>query len=231
MYSQLERNAGTTLIEIIVAILILGIFMAIAIPGITNSFQTIDQTKRLTARYPAVRRGLDTMSSGIRQTYPAALSQDSPFVGRDGSFEAGGIKLPSDELSFPVLDTSYAHVRSTQLVSYRLQLNPEEEDSPRGLVQTRSFLGTDARRVMQETVLERVVGLDFAYLDDSIEPPRWVGVWPPASSQSAASSDATAATPQDGMRVPGAVRITILVPGEISPKPRSFTTIVNIPAR
>ena len=51
MRVRLKRNEGMTLIEIIVAIMILGIFMAIAIPGLTKSFRAMDQAKRLTAAW------------------------------------------------------------------------------------------------------------------------------------------------------------------------------------
>jgi len=247
MRVRLERNEGMTLIEIIVVIMILGIFMAIAVPGITKSFRAMDQAKRLTARYPRARAALDQISNMLRQTYPAAFSAESAFIGRSSSFEAGGIKLPSDELTFPVLDTKYAHVRSAQMVSYQLELKPSEEDSARGLVQRRTFLGTGSTTIIEETVLERVVGLDFNYLDDSTDPPQWVNEWPPPAAEGEGSSSLlkeavekirevvsgapTAAAPENVNRVPGAVKITIYVPGEISPKPKSFTTVTNIPAR
>jgi prepilin-type N-terminal cleavage/methylation domain-containing protein len=218
MLVRIERDEGMTLIEIIVAIMILGIFMAIAVPGITKSFRAMDQAKRLTARYPKARTALEQISNMLRQTYPAALSTESPFIGHNNSFEAGGIMLPSDELTFPVLDTKYAHVRSAQMISYQLELNPSEQDSPRGLVQRRTFLGTGSTTIIEETILERVVGLDFNYLDESVDPPQWINEWPPPAAGSVS-------------RVPGAVKITIYVPGEISPKPKSFTTVINIPAR
>jgi prepilin-type N-terminal cleavage/methylation domain-containing protein len=233
MHSRLRKDGGMTMIELLVAIMILGIFMGIAVPGIIKSFQAMDQAKRLTARYPKSHKALEQMSRMLRQTYPTALSAESPFAGRSDSIEAGGVKLPFDDITFPVLDTKYAHVRSAQTISYRLELNPSEEDSPKGLVQTRSFLATDSTTVIKETILERIVGLDFSYLDDSVDPPRWENEWPPPVTEDGAApqSEEVAVKIEGAIRVPAAVKMTIFVPGEISPKPRSFTTVVNIPAR
>lgn len=247
MQSKLRRDEGMTLIEVLVVIMILGIFMAIAVPGIIKSFKAMDQAKRLTARYPNAHKALNQMSNMLRHTYPTALSPTSAFIGRNLSIEAGGIKLPCDELNFPVLDTTYAHVRSAQRITFKLESNPAEQNSPSGLVQTRLFLDTASTTAVKETVLERVVGLEFSYLDGSTDPPQWVNEWPPASpdeegaplepkesaetTQEAVSDIPVAATQEDSIRVPDAVKITIYVPGEVSPKPKSFTTVINIPAR
>jgi hypothetical protein len=186
------------------------------------------------------------MSTMLRHTYPAALSPTSAFVGRNLSIDAGGIKLPCDEVSFPVLDTAYAHVRSAQKITFKLELDPADAQSPSGLVQTRLFLDTASTTAVEETILERVVGLNFSYLDGSTDPPKWVNEWPPAPldeenvpvkpKESAGAEEvvpgiSTVTAREDTVRVPDAVKISILVPGEVSPKPKSFTTVINIPAR
>ncbi len=247
MQSTLKKDQGMTLIEVIVVIAILGIFMAIAVPGIIKSFRAMDQAKRLTARYPNAHKALNQMSNMLRHTYPTALTSTSAFIGRNLSVETGGIRIPRDELNFSVLDTTYAHVRSAQRITLKLEVNPSEEKSPGGLVQTRLFLDTASTTAVKEIILERIVGLDFSYLDGSTDPPRWVNEWPPASREEervdseakelvgtmseTASDRATTAAQEQGIRVPDAVKITIFVPGEVSPEPKSFTTVVNIPAR
>ena len=223
MYSNKRKNRGMTLIETLVVISILGIFMAIAIPSVIQSFKVISQVKRLTIRYPSARKALLRMSDKIRRTYPSALKSGVAFVGKSSSVEAGEIMLPYDELSFPVLDTGYSHVRSTHEISYRLDLGsaegkPAEKRVLRGLVEKRTFIGAIEAAGAEETVWDRIVGLDFRYLNESVGPAEWVEEWPPPS---AIKADA----------VPAAVRITIFVLGDISPEPRSFTTVVNIPSR
>ena len=82
MHVRMRKTSGTTVIEIVVVIAILGIFMAIAIPAVTKSFRLMSQTKRLTARYPNARRALDRVSDMVQQTYPAALASGVSFIGR-----------------------------------------------------------------------------------------------------------------------------------------------------
>jgi prepilin-type N-terminal cleavage/methylation domain-containing protein len=222
-----KRNVGTTLIELLVVIAILGIFMGIAIPSVIKSSHAMEQAKRLTARYPNAHRALDQISNTLRQTYPAALAMGESFVGQSESYEAGGISLPLDRLSFPILDTKYAHLRSVQRISYELEKNTEPENVPMALMGMRSFLDAPADKGIKETVLGRVVGLDFRYLDDSTDPPQWISQWPPESANEIAS-DAKATRPD---RVPQAVEITIFMLGEISARPKSFSIVVNVPSR
>lgn len=218
MHSRKRKNRGMTLIEVLVVMAILGIFMAIAVPSVIKSFRLISQVKQMTIRYPNARKALGRMSDTIRQTYPAALRSGASFVGKSASLRAGEIMLPSDELSFPVLDTGYSHVRSAHEISYRLELDPAEGETLRGLVERRSFIGAAADAGIEEAMTGKIVGLNFRYLDDSLEPAEWVEEWPPSSSEKT-------------VRVPAAVKITIFTLGAISPKPRSFTTVVNIPSQ
>jgi prepilin-type N-terminal cleavage/methylation domain-containing protein len=211
-----------TLVEVLVVISIMGVFMGIAIPSVVQSFNLISRVKQMTARYPNARKTLDRMSEKIRQTFPATLKSDAGFVGKSDSVEAGDIMLPYDELSFPILDTDYAHLRSVHKISYRLDLgSPEDKTVLRGLVEKRSFIGSVEDAGAEETVWDRVVGLDFRYLDDSAEPAEWIEEWPPPSP----GKDARA------IRTPAAVRITIFAMGVVSPEPRTFTTVVNVPSR
>lgn len=219
MLFQKKKNDGMTLIELLVVIAILGIFMGIAVPSVIKSVRLTSQVRRMTERYPNARNALTRMSDTIRSTYPAAVKSGIPFVGRNSSLEAGGVMLPSDELSFPVLDTGYSHVRSVQKVSYQLDLNPEKGESLRGLVEKRSFAGAAPDTGAEETIAGRIVGLDFRYLDDSVSPQVWAEQWPPASNN------------KKKKILPAAVKITIFMLGEISPQPKSFTTIVNIPSK
>ena len=94
-----------SLIEVIVVIAILGIFMAICVPSVIKSFKVTSQVKKMTVRYPDARKALERMSERIRRTYPAALQSGAAFEGKSSSVEVGGIMLPFDSLSFPVLDT------------------------------------------------------------------------------------------------------------------------------
>jgi prepilin-type N-terminal cleavage/methylation domain-containing protein len=211
------KSGGMTLVETLVVVSILGVFMAIAIPSVMQSFTLISQVKKTTVRYPNARKALGRISDKIRQTYPIALESGAPFVGESTAIEAGDLMLPSDELSFMVLDTGYSHVRSAHKISYRLDLDPEKGETLRGLIEERSFVGAVEGAGMEETVPGSIVGLDFRYLDDSTEPAEWVDEWPSAAG--------------DSNVVPAAVRITIFVLGEISPEPKSFTTVVNVPAQ
>jgi len=218
MRLQEKKNDGMTLVELLVVIAILGIFMAIAVPSVIQSVRVTSQMRNMTERYPNARKALFRMSDMMRRTYPAALESGVPFVGRNASFETGGVMIPADELSFPVMDTGYSHVRSVQEVSYRLDLTPEKGETLKGLVEHRLFVGAGSETGIHETVAGRIMGLDFRYLDDSVEPAAWTEEWPPTSEKKADS-------------LPAAVRITIFVLGDISPRPKSFTTIVNIPSR
>jgi len=236
-----------TIIELLVVIAILGIFMGIAIPSVSKAFQSMDLAKRMTSRYPDAWRTLDAISDMLRRTYPTALQSGGSFIGRNSSYDAGGVMLPSDELIFPVLDTGFSHVGSVQRISYRLERAPEGEMYPMVLVQTRASLGAEAEAGTGETLLTRAIGLDFSYLDESVEPAEWVQEWPSASTgtslppgwaeevveavlegQAPVSGKAPAPKP---VHLPRAVKITIFMPGEISRQPTSFTTVVNIPSR
>jgi len=232
--------------EVLVVIAILGIFMALAIPSITRSFRTMERAKILTSRYPDAWRALDRVSSMVRQTYPAALAAGGSFVGRHDSYELGGMKIPSDELSFPVLDTGLATSGSVQEITYRLELTPPSENAPAGLVQTRSPLGA-AETGLKETILKKAIGLDFSYLDDSVNPPQWVPEWPPARAAAnnppAPSSPGVAGVAEGGqaaggagstpqsVRVPQAVKVTVYMVGATLKQPITFTTVVNVRSR
>ena len=206
-----------TLVETLVVISVLGIFMAIAIPSVIQSFALISKIKKTTVRYPNARKALGRISDRIRQTYPAASESGIPFVGKSAAIKAGELMLPSDELSFMVLDTGYSHVRSAHKISYRLDLAPEKGETLRGLVEKRSFIGAVEGSGVEETIPGNIVGLDFRYLDDSLEPAEWVEQWPSAAG--------------GANLAPAAVRITIFAMGEISPEPKSFTTVVNVPSQ
>jgi len=218
MRTRNEKNNGNTLVETLVVISILGIFMGIALPGVSKSFRVISQVKQMTARYPNARLALGRMSEMIRHTYPAALDSGSSFVGKSSAIEAGAIMLPSDEITFPILDTSYGHLRSAQEITYRVDLIPEKGETLRGLVEKRSFAGALAGAGAEETIKGRIVGLNFRYLSDAAGSENWEEQWPPSSSDEAGG-------------VPAAVEITIFVLGDISPEPKSFTTVVNIPSQ
>ncbi len=216
------KTRGMSLIEVIVVISIMGIFMGLAIPSVMQSFKLISRAKQMTARYPDARKTLDRMSKKIRRAFPTTLKSGAEFVGKSASIKAGDIMLPYDELSFPILDTDYAHLRSIHKISYKLDLgSPEDKTVLRGLVEKRSFIGAVEGAGTEESVWKSVVGLDFRYLDDSAEPAEWIEEWPPPSRGEAVRA----------ARAPAAVRITIFALGVISPEPRTFTTVVNVPSR
>ncbi len=220
------KSGGMTLIELLVAISIFGIFMGIALPSVIKSVHLTSQVRRVTERYPNSRKALNRMADTIRSAYPGAVESDILFVGASSSLEAGGIMIPSDELSFPILDTSYSRLRSVQRISYRVDLSSAEGEPLRGLVEHRSFAGAAPDTGVEETVLDRIVGLDFRYLDDSVSPQVWAQQWPPE-----AEGEAEGEAKRKTARFPAAVKVTIFVLGDISPQPKSFTTIVNIPSK
>jgi prepilin-type N-terminal cleavage/methylation domain-containing protein len=214
-----KKIRGMTLIEVLVVISILGIFMAIAMPAVMKSFRVTTRVKSMTIRYSDARKALGRISESIRRTYPAGLDHGISFEGKSASIEAGPIMLPHDRLSFPIIDTRYSHLRSAHRISYSLDLNPSEGETLRGLVEKRSFIGAKGEAGVEKTVTGKIVGLDFRYLDDSVDPAQWVEQWPPLNDTAGSG------------RVPAAIKTTIFVLGEISPEPKSFTTITNIPAR
>jgi len=220
------KNGGMTLVELLVTIAILGIFMGIALPSVIKSVQLTSQVRRMTERYPNARKALNRMADMIRSAYPGAIESDILFIGASASLEAGGIMIPFDKLSFPILDTSYSHLRSVQRISYRVDLSSVEGEPLRGLVEHRSFAGAAPDTGVEETVLDRIVGLDFRYLDDSVSPQVWAQQWPPE-----AEGEAEGKAEGKTARFPAAVKVTIFVLGDISPRPKSFTTIVNIPSK
>ncbi|MBI4829982.1 MAG: type II secretion system protein [Candidatus Lindowbacteria bacterium] len=233
--------------EILVVISILGIFMGIAIPSVMRSFRAMSQAKKLTSRYPDTRKALEKMSDMLRRTFPAAIRTGGSFVGSNGSYDFGGVMIPADQLSFPALDTGYAHVSPVQRISFKLDLStPEIGHPPEGLVETRSLLSAPAEAGVRESLSHQAVGLDFSYLDGSKNPPEWVQQWPPDSAtQAAAPIPAPAATPgaaavgqpplqetvPQPVNLPSAVKITVFILGGVSPQPTSFFTIVNVPSR
>jgi hypothetical protein len=93
-------------------------------------------------------------------------------------------------------------------------------------VEHRSFAGAAPGTGVEETVLDRIVGLDFRYLDDSVSPQVWAQQWPPE-----AEGEAEGEAERKIARFPAAVKVTIFVLGDISPQPKSFATIVNIPSK
>ncbi|MBI5115814.1 type II secretion system protein [Candidatus Poribacteria bacterium] len=236
-----------SVIEILVVIAVLGIFMGIAVPSVMRSFHAMAQAKKLTNRYPDTRKALGAMSDMIRRTYPTAMQSGATFAGSNGSYDFEGVMIPADVLSFPVLDTGYAHVRSVQRISYKLDLStPPLGSPPAGLVQMRSALDADPEAGTRESLHHQAVGLDFSYLDNSKNPPEWVQEWPPASAASSVQPPTPAvappvaagegqATPPEAARqpviLPGAVKITVFVLGGVAPQPTSFFTIVNVPSR
>ena len=234
MQSGLKKNSGMTILELVVVIAVFGIFMGIAIPAISQSFRSISQAKRLTSRYPDARRALDAVSEMVRRTHPPALAAGAPFIGRSNLRDVDGLRIPSDELTFPVLDTHYAHLKAVQKISFRLEEKPAETGAPGGLVQTRSFLGASSEAGITRTILQTAAGLDFKYLDDSVTPSQWRDEWPPASDGPNAvgtvPQSASGAIDTQPVRLPKAVKITVFTMGEISRRPMSFTTTVNIPS-
>jgi len=239
MQAEQKNDSGMTILELLVVIAVLGIFMGIAIPSISDSMRSISQAKKLTSRYPDARRALGGISGMLRRTFPSALTEGATFVGRSDVRDVGGVRIPSDELTFPVLDTGYAHLRDVQSITYRLANRAGNAGDPVGLVETRSFLGATAEAGITGTILETAAGLDFKYLDDSVTPSQWLDEWPPESPGGTAvqagpgetsrqESSGTEAAPP--VRLPKAVKITVFILGEISRRPASFTTTVNIPS-
>jgi prepilin-type N-terminal cleavage/methylation domain-containing protein len=235
MKMHATRKSGMTMIETLVVIAILGIFMAIAVPGVVRSFRVMRQVKELTSRYPSAHRAMNRISATVREAYPEALLKGEAFVGRSGVYQAGGTVLPSDELSVPVLDTKYAHLSSVQTVTYQVKAASIEEESLPTLVERRSFFGAAPDTGTEEIIPGGVVGLDFAYLDDAAEPPQWVTAWPPDEAAEA-EPEMTEDQPPAGEevrqspRLPAAVKITVFISQEFSREPKSFTTIVNVPS-
>lgn len=205
------------------------------------------QAKKLTSRYPDTRKALEAMSDTIRRTYPTAMQSGATFAGSNGSYDFGGVMIPADVLSFPALDTGYAHLNSVQRISYKLDLSaPPLGSPPAGLVQIRSALNAESEAGARESLHHQAVGLDFSYLDSSKNPPEWVQEWPPVSAASpatpptpavvtpAVAGEGQASPPeavQQPVNLPGAVKITVFVLGGVAPQPTSFFTIVNVPSR
>lgn len=201
-----------TIIETVVVIAILGIFMGIAAPSIMKSHRAMKQAERITLRYPDAWHALDEVSTTLRQTYPKPVAKVS-FTGHNSSYEAGGIMIPSDELSFPVFDTEYAAFGTVQKLSYRFERT--ENEAAGTLVQIRSsFAGDSEAEGVRETLLEGVIGFDVSYLDGSVEPMQWVTQWPPD----------THATSR-----PKAVKVTVLMLQDLALAPTAFSTVVNLP--
>ncbi len=211
-----HSSAGMTIVETVVVIAILGIFMAIAVPSVMKAYRAMKQAERITLRYPNAWHALDTISTTLRRAYPQRVANVA-FEGRNDSYEAGGIKIPSDALSFPVFDTAYAAFGSVQKLSYRLER--PQDGGVGALVQIRSSIaGDDVEGGVRETLIEGIIGFDISYLDGSVEPEQWVTQWPPVSEPATSQPDR-----------PKAVRMTVLLLQDLALAPTAFSTVVNVP--
>jgi hypothetical protein len=132
--------------------------------------------------------------------------------------------FPSDDLSFPILNSRYARVGSFQKINYQLILTRTSNDELQGLIQTRSAVEAPPDAGVRESLLPQAMALDFRYLDDSQEPAVWTQEWPPPQ-------DAADVTEPDDVsaRAPAAVEITIYLFGPGS-SPAPFRAVVNLPA-
>lgn len=231
MKKSLRAASGMTMLELIVAIAIFGIFMALAIPTVTKSITSMGRVKSSTAAYPEARRALGAVSDALRQAYIAS-DAGVYFDGKSSSYEAGGIMFPADEISFPMLDSRYARLGSVQNMSFKLELTPTVNDTLHGLIQTRAPAGAPPGSGLRESLLEEAIGLDLKYLDTSQDPPAWVQEWPPEKETLTMTSEpqAPAQAPSAQYLLPAAVEVTIYVLGKVSVQPIPFRMIVNIPA-
>ncbi|RJP20533.1 MAG: prepilin-type N-terminal cleavage/methylation domain-containing protein [Candidatus Abyssobacteria bacterium SURF_5] len=220
-----KLKSGMTILELLVVIAIFGIFMSVAIPSVFKSFGSMARAKKSTAQYPETRRALGTISDMVRQTHPSPIDAVK-FRGKNGSYEAGGIVFPADELRFPIFDSRYAGLGSIQKMEYRLELSPDGDDSPRGLLQTRSPIGAPPESGLCESLLSDAVGLDVKYLDSSQNPPEWVQEWPPENKPATPGEEGTTASAS----LPAALEITVYILRGISAQPTPFRISVNVPA-
>jgi prepilin-type N-terminal cleavage/methylation domain-containing protein len=226
-------HSGMTILELLVVIAVFGMFMAIAIPTVLKSMTAMGRVKNSTAVYPNATRALSHICDNLRQAY-AGGETAGEFAVKNSSYEAGGLKFPSDEINFPLMDSQYASLGSVQRMSYKLELSPTPNDSLRGLVQTRSPIGAPAEAGIRESLLREAIGFDVRYLDDSQVPPEWVQQWPPEKSVAEAAASSPSAKAEEPAVVsdplPAAVEVTIYVVGKISRQPTPFRMVVNLPA-
>ncbi len=231
MHSSVRTAKGMTVLELLVVIAIMGILMGIAIPSVIKSFKTMGRAKKMTATYPEARRALGAMSDMLRQAYEIP-NASSTFTGQSDSYEAGGVKFPLDEVSFPVFDTRYAAIGSVQTITYSLQVASSPQDSLRGLIQTRSALGAPPEMGIRETLFPDAVALQFRYLDPAQNPPEWVSEWPFPAAPGIPSA-VTAEEPAkaySAASLPAAVEITVFALREGSAQPIPFRAVVNLPS-
>lgn len=232
MRKKTTSHSGMTILELLVVIAVFGMFMAIAIPTVLKSLTAMGRVKSSTAVYPDAARALSAVCDSLRQAY-AGGDAASEFTAKNSSYEAGGLKFPSDEIDFPIMDTRYASLGSVQRMSYRLELSPTLSDSLRGLVQTRSPIGAPPEAGVRQSLLREAIGFDVRYLDDSLDPPEWVQQWPPQKSAQAGISSTDVAKEKGGGvsdPLPAAVEVTVYVVGKISRQPTPFRMVVNLPA-
>jgi prepilin-type N-terminal cleavage/methylation domain-containing protein len=232
MRKKSTSHSGMTILELLVVIAVFGMFMAIAIPTVLKSLTAMGRVKNSTAVYPDAARALSDICDSLRQAY-AGGEAAAEFTVKNSSYEAGGLKFPSDEINFPIMDTRYASLGSVQRMSYRLELSPTLNDSLRGLVQTRSPIGAPAEAGIRQSLLREAIGFDVRYLDDSHDPPEWVQQWPPEKSAQADTPSPRGAAEGSAVisdPLPTAVEVTIYVMGKISRQPTPFRMVVNLPA-
>jgi len=227
MRANRTASGGMTILELLVVIAVMGIFMGIAIPSVMKSFTAMERAKKTAAQYPDARRALGAVSDTLRRTYPAT-DAGAQFVGRNNSYEAGGVRFPLDEIRFAVMDDRFAAIGSVQNIMYSLQLPPAPPDS-RGLMQTRSPLEGPVDSGIRESLLSDAIAFDARYLDDSQDPPEWVQEWPPQRGAVGSVLSHLGLT-QEADLLPAAVEITVYTLKAGSSQPMPFRTVVNLPS-
>jgi prepilin-type N-terminal cleavage/methylation domain-containing protein len=202
------NSKGFTLVEILLAVGILGIIFSMVYWTFDQTYDVIEGVQMETDRFRSVRLSLNKMSEEVSSTYWREGHKDSLFIGED--IEENG--LPRDSLRF-MSASNYGfseggNESDMNIISYYLEREGEGENFKLMHSEIRNIFSASEENREAYELGESLIGLNLRYFNGT----DWVDSW---------NSDELKA-------VPLTVEITIItkVAGGAE---KSFTTLKEIP--
>lgn len=165
------RQSGMTLVEIVVALVIVGLTFAMAAGAFRLLARSGETGTALIERHDMFSRGIDTLRRDVERLERIPLGKD----GNDPQFAFGGDQRA---LSFVVLEPPFPTAAGLFLVRYAIV----ERDGHASMVRSRApFVAaagrSSARFGDDVTVLEGPYRFGFSYLERQDGRERWVARW------------------------------------------------------
>lgn len=202
------NSKGFTLIEILLAVGILGIIFSMVYWTFDKTYDVIEGVQMETDRYRSVRLSLNKMSEEISSVYWREGYKDSLFIGED--IEENG--HPRDSLRFMSASnygsSAGGNESDMNIISYYLEKEEEGETYKLMHSEIRNIFSTSEEDREAYELGESLIGLNLRYFNGT----DWVDSW---------NSDELKA-------VPLTVEIKIIIK-DAGGAEKSFTTLKEIP--